>query len=145
MNRTFEKVSLTIPSDTRYLKVLRSVVESVARLYGFDENDVQSVQLASNEACANIIEHSYGSKRIGPIYLTLRVFRGRLQLDLEDEGKPVEPDDLQPRPLEDVRPGGLGLHLIQNLMDEVKFDTKRKNRNRLILIKERKKTNGGND
>ncbi len=134
------KVSLTVPGDARYLKVLRSVLESVGQIYDFEEKDIQSMQLAANEAFANIIEHSYCNQANCPIYITLSSSKDKLQLELEDEGIPLEPEKIKSRALEDVKPGGLGVHFMKSLMDEVIFDTSNK-RNRLILIKERSKSN----
>lgn len=133
-----KKVSLSIPSDARYLKVLRSVLESLCHIFDFDERDIQSMQLAANEALANIIEHSYCNQEDCFIYITFSTSKTKLQLELEDYGTPMEPDKIKSRPLEDVKPGGLGVHFIKSLMDEVVFDCSNK-RNRLILIKENSK------
>jgi len=53
---------------------------------------------------------------------------------LQDEGAAPDPAKLKARPLEEIRPGGLGLHFIQQSMDVVEFSRK-KGKNQLRLVK----------
>jgi anti-sigma regulatory factor (Ser/Thr protein kinase) len=133
-----EEIQLTIPSDARYLRILRSTLESLAVLFNFDETDIRDITLAANEACSNIIRHAYSNRNDRPIFVTIRGFPDHLTIELVDHGKPLDPAKLQARQLTDVRPGGLGLHLIHTLADEVIYDTEFEDGNRIVLIKRRK-------
>ncbi|MDR3438432.1 SpoIIE family protein phosphatase [Telmatospirillum sp.] len=78
------------------------------------------VVLAVDEACQNIIRHGYN----GPGVVELEIRRepgGRLEVQLIDFATPADLTKIKPRCLEDVRPGGLGLHFMQSVMDEVTF------------------------
>lgn len=103
------------------------------------------MQLATNEACANIIKHSYREEPNHTILLRISIGEKKCRIELEDEGEPLQPEKIHSRPLDEIKPGGLGVHLINSLMDEVIFDTHTNNKNRLILIKELTELNERND
>jgi sigma-B regulation protein RsbU (phosphoserine phosphatase) len=78
--------------------------------------------VAVDEACANIIRHAYGGRTDGDIRLACSVEDDRIEFTLTDRGRaPQDVARLQPRSVEEVRPGGLGMHLIRSVMDEVRF------------------------
>ncbi|HEV1994396.1 MAG TPA: ATP-binding protein, partial [Candidatus Acidoferrum sp.] len=98
--------------------------------------------LAVDEGLTNIIRHAYGGNAERPIEASFRRIHARcdgksgdaLEIVLEDRGAAVNPKKLCGRTLEDIRPGGLGLHFIRESMDTVEF-SRRKGRNQLRLVK----------
>jgi len=110
-------VSLTFCSRTSRLKLLRCVVRDAADMIGLDEQATDAVVLAVNEACANIIQHAYRMDQNGRIDVTLIQEQGALVIQLRDYAHKVDVK----KDLDDVRPGGLGVHLIDSLMDECGF------------------------
>ncbi|MBN1428765.1 MAG: anti-sigma factor antagonist [Anaerolineae bacterium] len=91
-----------------------------------DQDAVFHCQMAVDEACTNIIEHAYGEKNVGNIEITCFVEPGSCTFQIIDHGKPFDPDKV-PVPkigasLQDIRPGGIGLHLMRHLMDDVQFE-----------------------
>jgi anti-sigma regulatory factor (Ser/Thr protein kinase) len=88
---------------------------------GFAEDEAQFIILAVDEACANVIRHAYQGRTDGEIGLSCSAKEDRIEFLLVDQGRSPRPDSLQPRPLEEVRPGGLGTHLIRSVMDEVRY------------------------
>ena len=140
-DEAYRDVSLRIPSNARYLKIVRSVLEAIGQMFDFHEHTIQSVLLATDEACANIINHAYKEEPNHFIYVDIYPSTERLRIELRDNGIKVPPEKIKPRDLEDVRPGGLGVHLMRSLMDEVIFDQTYRAGNRLILIKERSQKN----
>jgi anti-sigma regulatory factor (Ser/Thr protein kinase) len=89
---------------------------------GFADEEVGRMTLAVDEACANVIRHAYGNRQGERIVLTFIVHKDRFEIRVRDFGTPAEPEDLQPRDLKDIRPGGLGIHFIKSAMDEVNYD-----------------------
>jgi sigma-B regulation protein RsbU (phosphoserine phosphatase) len=77
--------------------------------------------LAVDEACQNIIRHAYGDQGEGDIVLEIDRKGAELVFSLIDFAPPTDPSQVRPRDLEDVRPGGLGTHLIQEVMDGAEF------------------------
>ena len=81
----------------------------------------QDIVLAVDEACQNIIRHSYGADTEGDIILEIKVEDDRVVLFLRDFAEKVDESKIKPRDLDDVRPGGLGVHFIREIMDESGF------------------------
>lgn len=88
--------------------------------------------MAVDEAAANIIRHAYQDQS-GRIRLTCKVADASIWLELEDDGVQVPLDSIQPRPLDDVRPGGLGVHLIQQVMENVTWAHRDEGGTRLLM------------
>ncbi|MBN1312486.1 MAG: anti-sigma factor antagonist [Anaerolineae bacterium] len=97
-----------------------------ARAALLDKDAIFHCQMAVDEACTNIIEHAYGEENVGEIEITCFIEPGTCTFQIIDHGKPFDPDSV-PAPkmgvsLQDIRPGGIGLHLMRHLMDEVTFE-----------------------
>ena len=97
---------------------------------------------AVDESLTNIIRHGYRGRAGRPILASFSAIqvrrdgarRAALEILLEDQGVRVDRAKLRGRRLEDVRPGGLGLHYIRQSMDTVEF-RHRNGKNRLRLVK----------
>ena len=116
-----DQVSLRVPSDSRFLPLVRSVVSEASDLVGFDTAVRTRLLLAVTEAVTNVIRHAYGGAQDKPIELEVRTDEDGLHLDLIDYGQFIDPKHIASRPLEDVRPGGIGVHLIKTTMDRVDY------------------------
>lgn len=135
-------LQLEIPSDARYLSVVRSAVRQLAVVSGFSEQQSDSIILAVDEAMTNIIRHAYSGRTDERIRLTCSrvspdgAASEGLEFLLEDHGRSAQPEDLHGRPLDEIRPGGLGTHLIATIMDQVEYFPA-PDGNRLRLVKYR--------
>ena len=101
------------------LSQTRSAVRDCLVNDGYPSVLVDDVVLAIDEACQNIIRHAYCGETEQEILLHITRHESHLEITLLDFAPSVSPDCLKPRDLEDVRPGGLGAHLIQEVMDDV--------------------------
>jgi anti-sigma regulatory factor (Ser/Thr protein kinase) len=133
---------LELPSDPSLLCAVRGAVERLTESFGFSAPDCRAVTRAVDEALTNIIRHSYNGRPDRPIEMLFRSVHGAatpkasegLEILLCDRGPSIKRAQLCMRELEEVRPGGLGLHFIQQSMDIVEY--KRANgTNRLRLVK----------
>ncbi len=115
------RLDLRFPSDPRLLRTVRCLIGEMAEHCGFAEDEAQFIILAVDEACANVIRHAYQGRTDGEIGLSCSAKEDRIEFLLVDQGRPPRPDSLQPRTQEEVRPGGLGTHLIRSVMDEVRY------------------------
>jgi sigma-B regulation protein RsbU (phosphoserine phosphatase) len=113
------------PARPEMLAQVRSDLRQACLAANVPEQYAGDLILAVNEACMNIIQHAY---RGSPRPDQERIFVVRLQHDggalivhLLDRGCPVSESDLKPRALEDLRPGGLGVRLIRELTDDMKY------------------------
>jgi serine/threonine-protein kinase RsbW len=123
-----------------FLDEIREFVGDVARKNGFTDKEVYNIQLATDEAASNIIEHAYEGVTNGLLEISCGVRNKVITIILVDHGESFDPSDV-PAPdlkadLSDRKIGGLGLFLMRKLMDEVRYDAEpRKNRNTLTMIK----------
>jgi anti-sigma regulatory factor (Ser/Thr protein kinase) len=128
-------VTITIPSNPKYLSVVRSITVIVGQMNGMNEEVLEDIKLAVDEACANVIKHAYKGNTSGKIVIKYKTSPENYQVVITDNGIKAQNDLLKGRDLDDVRPGGLGVHLIKRVFDVFELDEKKKKGNRLILIK----------
>ncbi len=135
-------VSQTIAAQPAQLKVVRRLVEAASREAGASVEWAQDLVLAVDEACQNIIRHGYGTAvKAGQavserIEFSIRKQADGLEVELVDYAPKVAAEDCKGRALDDLRPGGLGTHLMHALTDLVQFRAPPKGAgNRLVLTK----------
>jgi len=108
-------------SDAGELSEVRHVARAFLDENGFDESDAELLVLALDEACTNIIRHAYCQAR-KPVRLEMTRLRHRVRFVLRDYGTPCDPKKIRSRDLEDIRPGGVGVHIIKKIFDTVKYE-----------------------
>lgn len=142
MSRGSLLLKMELRSDPEMLCVVRNALGELTAKLGFPEPDCRAVVLAVDEALTNIIRHAYLGNVEKPIEASFRRVHvegdGKsgeaLEILLEDRGVTANKRKMCGRALEDVRPGGLGLHFIRQSMDTVEFG-RRRGRNQLRLVK----------
>ncbi|MGB7572197.1 MAG: ATP-binding protein [Methanothrix sp.] len=107
---------------------------------GFSHREVLEVQLAVEEACANIVLHAY-EVRTGFIYVSFSVEKDKFKIMIEDDGPPFDPTrhkTLHRTNRNDVDGpvGGWGIGLIRKLMDEITYE-RLPGKNILCLVKKK--------
>ncbi len=103
------------------LQRVRDLVRVTAVRKGYSSDTVDCVVLAVDEACSNIIKHGYGARKTGDIIVEVLYIQDELIFRLTDFADPVDKAKLRSRDLDDVRPGGLGIHLIKKVMDSFEY------------------------
>ena len=136
---------IVISSHPKLLNILRGVVRYRAQEVGFPESDVDWLAMAIDEAAANVIRHAYENSHEGKLALIIQAFPDRLEFILEDWAPKVNPEKVKPRPLDDVRPGGMGTFFMHSFMDSCCFDEHFDAGNRLIMVKYLPRKASGND
>ena len=141
-----KKHTFTLAGRYEHVQQLCQFVADGARQAGLDDTAVFHVELACDEACTNIIEHAYGGEDQGDITVSWQLRADDFVITIQDNGRSF---DLENVPLpatvtedaisaeelsETLKVGGLGVHFIRKLMDEVRFSND-KHGNRLVLIK----------
>ena len=121
----------SIPTITHF-------VGEAAQAAGLSEKDTFHCQMAADEACTNVIEHAYGKEDAGDIEIVCLIEPGVCTIRIADQGHPFDPDSI-PAPkissnIGEIQPGGIGLHLMRELMDEVRFEFNERG-NLLTMVK----------
>ena len=114
-------LELRFPARAKELKGIRDSVKERVLACGARPECATDVVMAVDEACQNVIRHAYGEDRHGEIVLTIEQRGDTLIFSLMDFAPRTDPAKVQPRELDDVRPGGLGTFLIQEVMDSAEF------------------------
>ena len=132
-------IRLSIASTPAYLAVVRAALERLCELIGFDEASRGGIVLAVDEALTNVIKHAYHGRPDQPIDITFRSVVGGeaagLQIELRDWGERADAGQIRSRDLDDVRPGGLGVHIMHNCMDQVEYAPAPDGGTRLTMVK----------
>jgi anti-sigma regulatory factor (Ser/Thr protein kinase) len=132
-----ESVTLTVRSHPKYLYVVRSALYPLVIEAGFSKKEARQIVLAVDEACSNIIKHAYAGDHTKTITVTVIDDTERFIVQLRDYGRKVDMATIVPRKLEDIRPGGLGTHLMGLAFDIVTYDTNREQGTLLTLEKKK--------
>jgi serine/threonine-protein kinase RsbW len=108
-----------------HLDAMREFVGNIARKGGFSEKDVYNIQLATDEAASNIIEHAYQNMPGNVLELSCGMKGDVITVTLTDYGDSFDPSEV-PVPdlkadLSDRKIGGLGLFLMRKLMDHIDY------------------------
>jgi anti-sigma regulatory factor (Ser/Thr protein kinase) len=130
-----EHLRLSIPSHPKYLQLVRKMIKNITAITGISKKESADIILAVGEACANIIRHGFQNRPHGTIHLYFDVCQTELTITIEDSGCQWDPEKLPTRDLDEVRPGGLGIHMMQCAMDCVNFECSAGEGNRVKMIK----------
>lgn len=135
--KSFQK-ELKVKSSTDHLELIRSFTRASALDYGFNEEIIDKIILAVDEACTNVIKHAYKYSPEGDIIINIKASNNKFTISITDYGKDFDPT-LVPDP--DIKKyymqhkvGGLGIYLMKKLMDEVNYNITAK-KNQVVLVK----------
>lgn len=143
LEKTF---SLHVPSSTENLSMIRDFVKSIGTQCGMGDMEVAGLEMAVDEACANVIEHAYNLDSTKEVSIRATVDDNSLQIEVIDTGKGFDPAAVQQLKLEELvsakKTGGLGMRLIKTFMDEVHYEMLPGVKNELKMMKRFKKPAG---
>src|ERR1700716_1968738 len=100
-------MKFAIPSDPRYLPVVRGAIGPLAAVIGWDESECRAITLALDEALANVIRHAYANFVDGLHDLKCRESADGLEITLSDKGESADRSKICAREIGCDQPGGL--------------------------------------
>jgi serine/threonine-protein kinase RsbW len=133
---------LKLPAASENLDIIRKFIAGIAENMGFSEEEIYQVELAVDEACANVIKHAYIDENTQEknIHVTVKTKTRQIEITIADKGVGFNPQSIKTPNMDEylkkMKPGGLGLHLIKTLMDKVYFRINPGVRNEVRMIKE---------
>ena len=138
---TTTEFTIEFPISPAWFQTIRRLISTASIHCGFSDRDAGQISMAVDEAMANVHKHGYQFDKSGRV--TLKVIThieptARIDIQLDDETQNIELDSIRSRDLADVRPGGLGVHLIQTIMDESNWSIRESGGIRLVLSKSNK-------
>jgi serine/threonine-protein kinase RsbW len=144
IERTF---SLHVPSSTDNLAMIRDFVKSIGTQSGMGDMEVAKLEMAVDEACANVMEHAYNADSTQEVSIRATIDENAVQIEVIDTGKGFDPAAVEQLKLEELvsakRTGGLGMRLMKSFMDEVHYEMLPGVKNELRMVKRLTKKDGG--
>lgn len=114
-------------------------VSRLAESAGFERGDLYEIQLAVDEACANVVQHAYEGAEPGDMEISCRLEDQTLTIRVRDWGWGFDPEAVKvpdvEAPLEERTLGGLGLFIVRSVMDRVTFTFDPERGNELTMSK----------
>ena len=122
INKARKLLEFQFPAQTDQLCHVRQQLREVLGSCSKSENLINCVVLAVGEACMNIIQHAYGRDEQGDIILEVEKHDNNMVFRLTDFAHHKTcSEEMRSRSLDEIRPGGLGCHIINEIMDEVQL------------------------
>jgi serine/threonine-protein kinase RsbW len=133
-------VSLTIPAEAEYLPIVGLSLYGIATKAGFSFEEIEDMKIAVAEACNNAVLHAYNDQRLGTVAIRFELDDLGIHIHITDEGSSFDYErtankaaSLHNKPLNEISVGGLGMFMMQALMDNVQVRTN--NGTEVILTK----------
>lgn len=126
-------ISLTLPNNTpEFVSVARLALSGVANRMGFNMDDIDDLKVAVSEACTNALKH--GGRDAEGNYIVHYTIDGKsLIIEVCDSGSGIEIEKIMTPDLENPKENGLGLYIIETLMDKVEI-IKRENKGTTVRM-----------
>lgn len=117
---TCETIKMDITANPEYVGIIRLTASGIANKIGFSMEDIEDMKVAISEACTNAIKHSNDDT----FYITFNILENGLNIEIKDNGEGCDISSIPLPDLENPKENGLGLFIIQTLMDEVSIESK---------------------
>ncbi|WP_227939737.1 anti-sigma B factor RsbW [Alkalihalobacillus deserti] len=123
-----DHIQMSVPAKPEYVGVVRLTVSGIANRIGFSYDDIEDMKIAVAEACTNVVNHAY--EEGGVMNVSYYLYDNRLEIVVADQGQSFDIGSVRERlgpvdasrPVVDLKEGGLGLFLINTLMDKVEIN-----------------------
>lgn len=124
-NKKQDNDQVTFRSDYAELQRIREYIMKIALSFGFDDSEANKISLAVDEACSNLIKYAYRLDKDRTIRLIVETNKKKFIVKIIDDGSPFDPLEVPPQNMkeyiEKLRKGGLGIHIIRSVMDEISY------------------------
>lgn len=132
------RLELALVNDVDEIPRMAAAIERFGNDCGVPLEVVDGVNIALDELFTNVVRYGYPDGGSHHIDIRLSLSGQRLTIEIADDGRPFNPLDRPPpdleSPLEERAVGGLGIHFVRSLMDEVEY-RRDGNRNTLRMVK----------
>ena len=116
---TYETIKMEITANPAYVSIIRLTTSGIANKVGFCMDDIEDLKVAVSEACTNAIKHS-SDDRFTIIYTMIK---NGLTIEIIDNGNGYDTSSINEPDIENLKESGMGLFIIEALMDEVSIES----------------------
>jgi anti-sigma regulatory factor (Ser/Thr protein kinase) len=117
------RVTFEMFSQARFLPIVRATVAELAVTVGWSESEARCITMAVDEALANVIRHAYHGRTDARIEMRCRAAEDLLEIRIRDTGDAPDLSRICAREVGCDRIGGLGTHIIRDVMDVVSYES----------------------
>ncbi|MEC1180262.1 anti-sigma B factor RsbW [Metasolibacillus meyeri] len=126
--KAFDYIEIRVPAKPQYVSVIRLTISGLALRIGFTYDEIEDLKIATGEAVTNVVHHAYHDNEEGEIVIGCALFNDKIEIMVADYGNSFNFEEIKSKigPYNEnekvsmLREGGLGLYLMEALMDEVK-------------------------
>ncbi|MCX5811345.1 MAG: ATP-binding protein [Proteobacteria bacterium] len=138
-----KSIALSIESRFENVSLVGITVKAICDFIFINKNEPYNMELSVTEAVTNAIKHAYNSEQGQNVEINIFVYSDKMVFKISDIGKGMNPTqcnsnhvclDFEPDKIETLPVGGMGLHIINSLMDEVLYETI-EGKNTITLVK----------
>lgn len=127
---SFDFVEMRVPAKAEYVGVVRLSISGIASRMGFTYEDIEDLKVVISEAVTNTVEHAYDVEDEGEVTIGFGIYDNRLEVMVADHGGSFNLSEIKERTgryttaeeIENLRGGGFGLFIINELMDKVEIN-----------------------
>ena len=128
--KAFDYVELRVPAKPQYVSVVRLTISGLAARIGFSYDEIEDLKIATGEAVTNVVRHAYDDQDEGEMVIGCALFEDKFEIMVADYGNSFDFEQIKSNigpyqgdeNISVLREGGLGLYLMESLMDEVKMN-----------------------
>ena len=121
-----KQIHITLPNDVQAVPQLNGFVDEVCEQAGFDMSTTMKLNLAIEEAVVNVMNYAYPAGVKGDVDIEAQINDERLKFVISDSGTPFDPTAKAEvdttLSAEERGIGGLGIHLIRQIMDTINYE-----------------------
>ncbi|MGN7942537.1 anti-sigma B factor RsbW [Metabacillus sp. 22489] len=129
MNQLVDYIEMKIPAKPEYVGIIRLTLSGIASRMGYSYDEIEDLKIATSEACTNAVQHAYKHDEGGDIVVGFGLYEDRLEVIIADDGNSFDFEQVKSElgpfsassPIDQLPEGGLGLYLMETLMDEVRI------------------------
>ena len=136
-----DRKQIILQNDIQQVPLLAQFVDEVCEAAGIDMATTMKLNLAIEEAVVNVMNYAYPQGTVGDINIEVQVDNNQLEFIISDSGTPFDPTTKAEvdttLSAEERTIGGLGIHLVRNIMDSINYE-RANGKNILALIKKLK-------
>ena len=128
--KAFDYIEIRVPAKPQYVSVIRLMISGLAVRVGFSYDEIEDLKIATSEAVTNVVHHAYNESGEGEVVVGCALFEDKIEIMVSDYGVSFNFEEIKSKVgpyheednVELLREGGLGIYLMETLMDEVKMN-----------------------
>jgi phosphoserine phosphatase RsbU/P len=114
-----QPIKLSIPNQPKYLGLIRKVLQKLLNYHEVSDETGGHLILCVDEAFSNVVKLGYRGPSEEPIEATFHIDDDDFKVQIRDYGKQCDNSQIKPRYLDQIKPGGLRTHFINESIDDV--------------------------